>query len=83
MLRRSTLILAGSLLLAGPAAAQQPLKIALIYGKTGPLEAYARQTEAGFMLGLSGAWWRTRLVGRDWAVSGTERARGAACRGKR
>ena len=36
-----------------PAAAQQPpLKIALIYGKTGPLEAYARQTEAGFMLGL-------------------------------
>ena len=52
MLRRSTLILAGSLLLAGPAAAQQPLKIALIYGKTGPLEAYARQTEAGFMLGL-------------------------------
>ncbi len=52
MLRRSTLILAGGLLLAGPAAAQQPLKIALIYGKTGPLEAYARQTEAGFMLGL-------------------------------
>jgi branched-chain amino acid transport system substrate-binding protein len=44
--------MAGGLLLAGPAAAQQPLKIALIYGKTGPLEAYARQTEAGFMLGL-------------------------------
>jgi branched-chain amino acid transport system substrate-binding protein len=52
MLRRSMFILAGGLLLAGPAAAQQPLKIALIYGKTGPLEAYARQTEAGFMLGL-------------------------------
>ena len=52
MIRRSFLVLAG-LLLAGPAAAQQsPLKIALIYGKTGPLEAYARQTEAGFMLGL-------------------------------
>jgi branched-chain amino acid transport system substrate-binding protein len=28
------------------------LKIALIAGKTGALEAYAKQTEAGFMLGL-------------------------------
>src|SRR5882757_11483806 len=52
MLRRSIIAVAGLLLAAGPAAAQQPLKIALIYGKTGPLEAYARQTEAGFMLGL-------------------------------
>src|SRR5689334_13252686 len=53
MLRRSFFTSAGLLLAAGPVAAQQaPLKIALIYGKTGPLEAYARQTEAGFMLGL-------------------------------
>ena len=56
MLRRSIIavagLLGGSLLLAGPVAAQQPLKIALIYSKTGPLEAYARQTEMGFMLGL-------------------------------
>lgn len=37
---------------AGPALAQQELKIALIAGKTGALEAYAKQTEAGFMLGL-------------------------------
>jgi branched-chain amino acid transport system substrate-binding protein len=51
MLRRSVFAFAG-VLLAGPVAAQQPLKIALIYSKTGPLEAYARQTEAGFMLGL-------------------------------
>jgi branched-chain amino acid transport system substrate-binding protein len=51
MLRRSIIAFAG-IVLAGPVAAQQPLKIALIYGKTGPLEAYARQTEAGFMLGL-------------------------------
>jgi branched-chain amino acid transport system substrate-binding protein len=51
MLRRSIIALAG-VVLASPVAAQQPLKIALIYGKTGPLEAYARQTEAGFMLGL-------------------------------
>ena len=34
------------------AAAAQDLKIALIAGKTGPLEAYAKQTEAGFMMGL-------------------------------
>jgi branched-chain amino acid transport system substrate-binding protein len=36
--------------LSGALAAD--LKIALIAGKTGPLEAYAKQTEAGFMLGL-------------------------------
>jgi branched-chain amino acid transport system substrate-binding protein len=51
MLRRSIIAVA-ALMVAGPVAAQQPLKIALIYSKTGPLEAYARQTEAGFMLGL-------------------------------
>ena len=34
------------------AASAQELKIALIAGKTGPLEAYAKQTEAGFMMGL-------------------------------
>src|SRR5215213_9575965 len=28
------------------------IKIALIAGKTGPLEAYAKQTETGFMMGL-------------------------------
>jgi branched-chain amino acid transport system substrate-binding protein len=51
MLRRSIIAVA-ALMVAGPVAAQQPLNIALIYSKTGPLEAYARQTEAGFMLGL-------------------------------
>lgn len=39
------------LLMASTAMAQD-LKIALIAGKTGPLEAYAKQTEAGFMMGL-------------------------------
>ena len=34
------------------ASAAQDLKIALIAGKTGPLEAYAKQTETGFMMGL-------------------------------
>ena len=40
----------GALTATGALAAD--LKIALIAGKTGPLEAYAKQTEAGFMLGL-------------------------------
>src|SRR5258707_15838239 len=53
MLRRRSIAILAGLLVAGPAVAQQPpLKIALIYSKTGPLEAYARQTAAGFMLGL-------------------------------
>jgi branched-chain amino acid transport system substrate-binding protein len=34
------------------AAAAQETRIALIVGKTGPFEAYAKQTETGFMLGL-------------------------------
>jgi branched-chain amino acid transport system substrate-binding protein len=33
-------------------AAAPDLKIALIAGKTGPLEAYAKDTETGFMMGL-------------------------------
>ena len=37
---------------AGAAAAADDLKIALIYGKTGPLEAYAKQTETGLRLGF-------------------------------
>ena len=32
--------------------AADDLKIALIYGKTGPLEAYAKQTETGLRMGL-------------------------------
>ena len=43
-------VLAG--LFLAPAASAADLKIALIAGKTGPLEAYAKQTEAGLMLGL-------------------------------
>ena len=33
-------------------ASAQDIKIALIAGKTGPLEAYAKETETGFMMGL-------------------------------
>src|SRR5882757_7828176 len=62
MFRRSIIAVA-ALLVAGPVAAQQPLKIALITSKTGPLEAYARQTEAGFMLGLEYATKGTMEIG--------------------
>ena len=43
---------AAAVALSWGAASAQELKIALIAGKTGPLEAYAKQTEAGFMMGL-------------------------------
>jgi branched-chain amino acid transport system substrate-binding protein len=40
------------LALMGGAAGAQELRIALIHGKTGPLEAYAKQTETGLRMGL-------------------------------
>ena len=56
-------ILAGvaAALAAAPAAADD-LKIALIYGKTGPLEAYAKQTENGLRMGLEYATKNTMTV---------------------
>ena len=48
------LVAALALGLVVPASAQQgkPVKVALIADKTGPLEAYAKQTVTGFMMGL-------------------------------
>jgi branched-chain amino acid transport system substrate-binding protein len=37
---------------AGAALAQGEIRIAHIYGKTGPLEAYAKQSHTGLMMGL-------------------------------
>src|ERR1051325_5831765 len=54
MMKRPYITFAGmaaGLLMAGAASAAD-LKIALIAGKTGALEAYAKQTETGFMMGL-------------------------------
>ena len=51
----------GAGLFAGSAAAED-LKIALIYGKTGPLEAYAKQTEVGLRLGFEYATKGTNMV---------------------
>ena len=51
----------GAGVFAGSAAAED-LKIALIYGKTGPLEAYAKQTETGLRLGFEYATKGTMMV---------------------
>jgi branched-chain amino acid transport system substrate-binding protein len=57
-----------SILLAGPLAATlawgqaKDIKIALITGKTGPLEAYAKQTIVGFNMGLEYATGGTMTV---------------------
>ena len=60
---RKIAILAGvaAALAAAPASAQD-LKIALIHGKTGPLEAYAKQTENGLRMGLEYATKNTMTV---------------------
>jgi branched-chain amino acid transport system substrate-binding protein len=48
-----TAIAISAALLAGTVAARaDDLKIALIHGRTGPLEAYAKQTETGLRLGF-------------------------------
>ncbi len=53
MLHRTLGVGLAALALAfGGSAAAQDWKIALIAGKTGALEAYAKQTETGFMMGL-------------------------------
>lgn len=50
--------------LAGAAAARaEDLKIALIHGRTGPLEAYAKQTETGLRLGFEYATKGTMEIG--------------------
>src|SRR5262249_24854759 len=55
-LRHGMLLAAGAafvvLAAAHGHAAETPIKIALIADKTGPLEAYAKQTSAGFAMGL-------------------------------
>ena len=51
-------------LTSAPAVAKD-IKVCLIAGKTGPLEAYAKQTENGFMLGLEYLTKNTMKVGDD------------------
>src|SRR5262249_56109020 len=50
---RMALLAAGATAALGAAPAlAKDIKVCLIAGKTGPLEAYAKQTENGFMMGL-------------------------------
>ena len=60
---KAFLAIAASAAFAGSAAAQEDIRIAVIYGKTGPFEAYAKQTEAGFMMGLEYATGGTMAIG--------------------
>jgi branched-chain amino acid transport system substrate-binding protein len=46
------ILIAAAVGLFATTASAQDLKIALIYGKTGPLEAYAKQTETGLRMGF-------------------------------
>lgn len=48
--------------LGATSASADDLKIALIYGKSGPLEAYAKQTETGLRMGLEYATKNTMTV---------------------
>jgi len=53
-------VCAATLVAAAPALAQgKEIRIAHVYSKTGPLEAYGKQTQTGFMMGL------------DYATGGT------------
>ena len=51
-MRHLKILAAAALAFTATAANADDLKIALIYGKTGPLEAYAKQTETGLRMGL-------------------------------
>ncbi|MEX8520199.1 MAG: substrate-binding domain-containing protein [Leptothrix sp. (in: b-proteobacteria)] len=60
----SSVVAAASLLAAGAVLAQgkSEIRIAHVYSKTGPLEAYGRQTATGFMMGLNYATQGTMTV---------------------
>ncbi len=63
--RRCALLLSAALLtLAGTAGAQgkNEIRIAHVYSKTGPLEAYGKQTQVGLMMGLDYATGGTMMV---------------------
>ena len=52
MIKKIAILAGVAVALATTAASAQDIKIALIHGKTGPLEAYAKQTENGLRMGL-------------------------------
>jgi branched-chain amino acid transport system substrate-binding protein len=69
MQRISTWLAAAALAGASSLTLAQDIKIALIFGKTGPFEAYAKQTQAGLMMGLEYATGGTmQVLGRKIVV---------------
>ncbi len=66
---RHSIIAACALVLCAGAAAAQDIKIAHVYDKTGALEAYAKQTQTGLLMGLEYATKGTMMVnGRKLVV---------------
>ncbi len=61
-MRKIAIFAAAVAALAATSASADDLKIALIYGKSGPLEAYAKQTETGLRMGLEYATKNTMTV---------------------
>jgi branched-chain amino acid transport system substrate-binding protein len=61
-MRHVALLAAAAVALAAAPASAQDLKVALIYGKTGPLEAYAKQTETGLRMGFEYATKNTMTI---------------------
>jgi branched-chain amino acid transport system substrate-binding protein len=61
----SAVAAAGLFCLSGAAALAKDIKICLIAGKTGALEAYAKQTENGFRMGLEYLTQGSNRVGND------------------
>jgi len=60
---RRTLVAAAALLLSTPVLAQgKDIRIAHIYSKSGPLEAYGKQTQTGLLMGLNYATGGTMTV---------------------
>lgn len=59
---KKTALLTAAFALAATAASAQDIKIALIHGKSGPLEAYAKQTENGLRMGLEYATKNTMMI---------------------
>ena len=70
--RRSLLAVAALAALASPLALAQgkgEIRIAHVYSKTGPLEAYAKQTHAGLMMGLEYATGGKMMSAARWSSS--------------
>jgi branched-chain amino acid transport system substrate-binding protein len=60
-----SMAIAGAVVAAATPVFAKDIKVCLIAGKTGPFEAYAKQTEAGFLMGFEYLTKGTNSVGGD------------------